>query len=322
MTGSHNRTVPSSAGAGQQLAVGAERHPNTPYWCCWPEGRADGLAGDRVPQPHRAVVAGAGQQLAVRAERHSEHAVLDVAWALEAWSGAPTAWPVAGFHNRTVPSLPALASSLPSGLNATPDTTSWRSGLEGRADGLAGDRVPQPHRAVAVGAGQQLAIRAERHPRHAVLGAGGVEGRADGLAGGRVPQPHRAVAVGAGQQLAVRAERHPVHTALGAPVYNALGVEAWRGAPTAWPVTGFHNRTVPSPPALASSLPSGLNATPSRRTGVGGQDAILLLLGQQGCHGGAGLAGGEDAPGGDGEPPRGHGMGEVDGEAFGGELTG
>ena len=27
------------------------------------------------------------------------------------------------------------------------------------------------------------------------------------------------------------------------------------------PVAGFHSRTVPSPPALASSLPSGLNAT-------------------------------------------------------------
>jgi hypothetical protein len=28
-------------------------------------------------------------------------------------------------------------------------------------------------------------------------------------------------------------------------------------------VAGFHSRTVPSPPALASSLPSGLNATPN-----------------------------------------------------------
>ena len=33
-------------------------------------------------------------------------------WAL-AWMGAPTGWPVAGFHNRTVPSAPALASSVP-----------------------------------------------------------------------------------------------------------------------------------------------------------------------------------------------------------------
>src|SRR5215475_11557981 len=33
-------------------------------------------------------------------------------------------------------------------------------------------------------------------------------------------------------------------------------------APTGRPVAGFHSRMVPSPPALASSLPSRLNATP------------------------------------------------------------
>ena len=49
---------------------------------------------------------------------------------------------------------------------------------------------------------------------------------------------------------------------------------------------------------------------------------MLLLLGQQGRHGGRGLAGGEDGPGGDGEPARGHGIGAVDVEAFGGELAG
>ena len=213
----------------------------------------------------------------------------------------PTGWPVAGFHSRTVPSASALASSLPSGLNATPYTPPfWGGGVEGRADGLAGGRVPQPHRAVGAGAGQQLAVGAERHPEHAVPGAGGVEGRADGLAGGRVPQPHRAVAVGAGQQLAVGAERHPVHAAsepvasegragglaggrvpqphravaAGAGQQLAVRAErhpvhavwgrwpAWRGAPAGWPVAGFHSRTVPSAPALASSLPSGLNATP------------------------------------------------------------
>ena len=34
------------------------------------------------------------------------------------------------------------------------------------------------------------------------------------------------------------------------------------GAPTGRPVAGFHSRTVPSPSELASSVPSGLNATP------------------------------------------------------------
>jgi len=55
---------------------------------------------------------------------------------------------------------------------------------------------------------------------------------------------------------------------------------------------------------------------------VGRKDAVCLLLGQQGSEGGTGLAGGEDAPGGDGEPPRGHGIGRIDAEAFEGKLTG
>jgi len=36
----------------------------------------------------------------------------------------------------------------------------------------------------------------------------------------------------------------------------------WSSAPVGRLVAGFHSRTVPSPPALASSVPSGLNATP------------------------------------------------------------
>src|SRR6516225_4418285 len=39
--------------------------------------------------------------------------------------GAPTGRRVAVFHSRTVPSPPALASSLPSGLNATEITPFW-----------------------------------------------------------------------------------------------------------------------------------------------------------------------------------------------------
>src|SRR5205807_2312517 len=35
-----------------------------------------------------------------------------------------------------------------------------------------------------------------------------------------------------------------------------------RGAPKGWRVTGFQNRTVALPSSLASSLPSGLNASP------------------------------------------------------------
>jgi hypothetical protein len=36
----------------------------------------------------------------------------------------------------------------------------------------------------------------------------------------------------------------------------------WNGAPMGRPVTGTHSRMVPSPRALASSVPLGLNATP------------------------------------------------------------
>ena len=99
------------------------------------------------------------------------------------WRVLPAGRPVAGFHSRTVPSPPVLASSLPSGLNATPNTPPPGAGVEGRADGPAGGRVPQPHRAVGAGAGQQLAVGAERHRAHAIPGAGpaaGVEGLADG----------------------------------------------------------------------------------------------------------------------------------------------
>ena len=130
--------------------------------------------------------------------------------------GALTGWPVAGFHNRTVPPLPsvsALASSLPSGLNATPYTLAVGAGVgeHGGANRLGGGRVPQPHGAVGAGGGQQLAVWAERHPVHDAEDAGagvGEHGGADRLAGGRVPQPDRPLAVSGRQQLAVWAEGH------------------------------------------------------------------------------------------------------------------
>jgi hypothetical protein len=37
----------------------------------------------------------------------------------------PAGGPAAGFHSRTVPSSPPVASSVPSGLNATPYTPCW-----------------------------------------------------------------------------------------------------------------------------------------------------------------------------------------------------
>jgi hypothetical protein len=92
--------------------------------------------------------------------------------------------------------------------------------------------------------GSQTPPRSRRPAGRLQLGGG-----PDGLPGGRLPQPHGAIAVGARQQPAVRAERHRAHAR------------------------------------------------------AGGQDAFLLLLGQQGCHGGEGLVGGKDTPGGDRQPP-------------------
>ena len=353
-------------GAGQQLAVRAERHPDhAAAGAGVGLDGADGLAGGRIPQPHRAVAVGAGQQLAVRAERHPGHGA--PLGPVSAWM-VRTGWPVAGSHNRTVPSSSALASSLPSGLNATPATRAvWAGvGREGLRTGwpVAGSHnrtVPSPS---ALASSLPSGLNATPYTACAGLGVG-LDG-ADGLAGGRVPQPHRAVDVGAGQQLAVRAERHPGRAALYGPALGRLSAWIVR---TGWPVAESHNRTVPSASTLASSFPSraerhpghvhaavesgvGLDSADGLAGGrvpqphravavgagqqlavraerhpvhagrVGGQDAVLLLLGQQGRHGRAGLVGGEDAPGSDGELPRGHGIGRVDVEAFGGELAG
>ena len=114
-------------------------------------------------------------------------------------------WP--GSTAARCPSVSALASSLPSGLNAT-SFTPPPAGISRKrsAGGLPGDRVPPPHIPVVVRAGQQLAVRAERHPEHPA--------RADQPRGAPTACPvagfhSRTVPVGAGggQQLAVRAER-------------------------------------------------------------------------------------------------------------------
>ena len=49
------------------------------------------------------------------------------------------------------------------------------------------------------------------------------------------------------------------------------GPQMWpvRGAPTGWPVSAFHSRTVPSQLAEASRCPSGLNATLVHRSRCG-----------------------------------------------------
>ena len=65
---------------------------------------------------------------------------------------------------------------------------------EGVAMG-AGDRIPDPHRAVSAAGGQPAAVRGDRHRQHAV----GVAGEAVAFgAGDRIPDPRRTVAPDAG----------------------------------------------------------------------------------------------------------------------------
>ena len=100
--------------------------------------------------------------------------------------------PVAGSQIRTVPSSPALASrSRPSTVTAH---TAADPALVAFQDGalLAGGGVPDPHRAVVAGAGQQLlAVHGDRAHRADPALVAFQDGAL--LAGGGVPDPHRAV---------------------------------------------------------------------------------------------------------------------------------
>src|SRR5260370_16344989 len=64
------------------------------------------------------------------------------------WMVLPVGRPVAGFHSRIVPSPPVLASSLPSGLNATPNTPhlalAWRAVTRRPVAGFHSRTVPSP----------------------------------------------------------------------------------------------------------------------------------------------------------------------------------
>ena len=70
-------------------------------------------------------------------------------------------WLVAASQSRAVLSSLPVRTVLPSGLKATARTAV--SMPEGRADGLAGRRVPEPRRPVAAPGEDGLAVGAERH---------------------------------------------------------------------------------------------------------------------------------------------------------------
>ena len=246
MAASHSRTVLSSLPEAMRVPSGLNA---TLYTALGVAGQrlADGLAGGRVPQPHRLVVAAGGDARAVGAERHAGHRVRVAGQRLRR-----SGWPVAASHSRTVLSALPEASRVPSGLNATLYTVLGVAGQR-LADGLAGGRVPQPHRVVGAAGGEPGAVGAERHAGHrarcgrSAAGRSGwpvaashsrtvlsslpeamrvpsglnatldtasvwpVSGWPIGLAGGRVPQPHRLVVTAGGDARAVGAERHAGH---------------------------------------------------------------------------------------------------------------
>ena len=125
--------------------------------------------------------------------------------------GAPTGLPVAGFHSRTAPPPSALASSVPSGLNATAETplkgmvaaigapTGWPvAGFHSRT-------VPSPP---PLASSLPLGLNATAYtPCMALACMGAPTGwPVAGFHSRTVPPPPRA-----GQQPAVGAERHPGH---------------------------------------------------------------------------------------------------------------
>ena len=169
----------------------------------WPvSGVADRLAGGRVPHPHRVVGAAGDDARAVGAERHAGHrvGVAGQRWPIglaggrvpqphrvvdrcrrrcgvpsglnatlltgSVWpvSGAPIGWPVAASHTRTVLSCAAGDDARAVGAERH---ALHRAGVAGqrRADGLAGGRVPHPHRVVVAAGDDARAVGAERHAR-------------------------------------------------------------------------------------------------------------------------------------------------------------
>ena len=101
------------AAAGQQLAVGRQRH--APDRAGVALQRRQRPPGARLPQPHRAIPAAAGQQPAVGGQRHAPRDA-GARGPVQGRHGRPL--PVS--HSRTVPSSPPLASSPPSAESATP----------------------------------------------------------------------------------------------------------------------------------------------------------------------------------------------------------
>ena len=203
VSASHTRTVLSPTAGDDAPPVGAERHTGHRVRVAG-QRLADGLAGGRVPQPHRVVLrtAAGDDAVPVGAKRHTRHG------ARVAGQRRAEGWPVSASHTRTVLSRLPETMRLPSGLNATLVTTLvWP--VSGWPTGWPVCRVPHPHRVVGTAGDDALAVGAERHTVHrARCGRSAARRR---LAGVGVPHPHRLVPTAGDDPLAVGAERHTGH---------------------------------------------------------------------------------------------------------------
>ena len=148
---------------------------------------------------------------------------------------------------------------------------------------LPGRDVPDLHRRIMAARGEPLAVRTERHAVTAVSLESAYH-----LALGDVPELHRRIVAGRGKPLAVRTERHvrdvtgvprqfeDLPTGRRGPKCQSRIIPGCRGEP--FPIRAERKRVtlegvclrfarasqtliVPSPPAEASCIPSGLKAT-------------------------------------------------------------
>ena len=175
----------------------------------WPVRMRRQLAGGQVPQPRCLVDAGGGEQGPVRAERHPHDPAGVAGEGAQVLAGGRVPQP------RRLVGAPAVASRVPSGLNATLMTPPWPARVR-RCWPVQGAQPRRP--------------------------------------GGRVPQPRR-LAVGGGEQVPSGLNATPT-TPRTPPVWSAR-------VRRCSPVAGSHSRAVLSQRcAVASRVPSGLNATP------------------------------------------------------------
>ncbi len=191
---------------------------------------------------------------AVGAERHAVHRV-GVAGQRRRRSVGRCRRPTAAPCCRQLPE----AMRVPSGLNATLDTASvWP--VSGSPMGWP---VSASHSRTVLSSlpeAMPVPVGAERHADHRVGVAG--ERVADGLAGVGVPQPHRVVVTAGDDAGAVGAERHAVTP-------RRCGRSA--AAPTGWPVSASHSRTVLSSLPETMRVPVGAERHAGHRVGVAGE---------------------------------------------------